>query len=124
VQLAGRLKAVMRVSDTVCRQGGDEFVVMLPGIDSAEQACSVARKIMAACGAPYVLQSQTLPVGLSGGISLFPLHGENFEELSRHADAAMYAAKHAGRRQFRLYAGADAEPLLVAQSDGEDTDCS
>jgi diguanylate cyclase (GGDEF)-like protein len=101
----------------VCRQGGDEFVVLLPGIDAAEQACQVARKIMAACRAPYLLNGQVLSVELSGGIALFPDHGQNFEALSRHADAAMYAAKHAGRRQFRLYAGADAEPVRVAHED-------
>ena len=117
VQLAKRLTGAVRVSDTVCRQGGDEFVVMLPSIDTAEQACHVANKIMAACSPAYVINDQVLSVGLSGGIALFPQHGENFDELSRHADAAMYAAKTAGRRQFRLYAGADAQPVLVTQGD-------
>jgi predicted signal transduction protein with EAL and GGDEF domain len=65
-----------------------------------------------------------LSVGLSGGIALFPGHGQNFEELSRHADAAMYAAKQAGRRQFRLYAGADAAPVLVEQDGSQAPVCS
>lgn len=117
VQLAKRLTGAVRVSDTVCRQGGDEFVVMLPSIDTAEQACHVANKIMAACSPAYVINDQVLSVGLSGGIALFPEHGQDFDELSRHADAAMYAAKTAGRRQFRLYAGADAQPVLVTQGD-------
>ena len=93
VQLAKRLTGAVRVSDTVCRQGGDEFVVMLPSIDTAEQACHVATKIMAACSPAYVINDQVLSVGLSGGIALFPEHGQDFDELSRHADAAMYAAK-------------------------------
>lgn len=124
VQLAQRLTGAVRASDTVCRQGGDEFVVLLPGIDAAEQACHVARKIMAACRAPYLLNGQVLSVGLSGGIALFPEHGHNFDELSRHADAAMYAAKHAGRRQFRLYAGANTEPVQVAHEDDQVSVCS
>ena len=124
VQLAKRLTGAVRASDTVCRQGGDEFVVLLPGIDTAEQACHVARKIVAACSASYEINGQVLSVGLSGGIALFPEHGQDFEALSRHADTAMYAAKHAGRQQFRLYAGAKAEPVPVALEDGEMPGCS
>jgi diguanylate cyclase (GGDEF)-like protein/PAS domain S-box-containing protein len=124
VQLAQRLTGAVRASDTVCRQGGDEFVVLLPGIHAPEQACHVARKIAAACSAPYVVHGRALSVGLSGGIALFPGHGQNFEELSRHADAAMYAAKQAGRRQFRLYAGADAAPVLVEQDGSQAPVCS
>ena len=124
VQLAKRLTGAVRASDTVCRQGGDEFVVLLPGIDTAEQACHVARKIAAACSASYEINGQVLSVGLSGGIALFPEHGQDFEALSRHADTAMYAAKHAGRQQFRLYAGAKAEPVPVALEDGEMPGCS
>ncbi len=124
VQLAQRLTGAVRASDTVCRQGGDEFVVLLPGIDAAEQACQVACKIMAACSAPYQLSSHVLSVDLSGGIALFPEHGQDFEALSRHADAAMYAAKHAGRRQFRLYAGADAESVRVALEGDRASACS
>ena len=124
VQLAKRLTGAVRASDTVCRQGGDEFVVLLPGIDTAEQACHVARKIVAACSASYEINGMVLSVGLSGGIALFPEHGQDFEALSRHADTAMYAAKHAGRQQFRLYAGAKAEPVPVALEDGEMPGCS
>ncbi|ART56678.1 sensor domain-containing diguanylate cyclase [Acidovorax carolinensis] len=124
VQLAQRLTGAVRASDTVCRQGGDEFVVLLPGIDTTEQASHVARKIMAACSAPYLLNGRVLSVELSGGIALFPEHGQDFETLSRHADAAMYAAKHAGRRQFRVYAGVDAEPVRVALEDDQASICS
>ena len=113
VQFAQRLKAAVRGSDTVCRQGGDEFVVLLPGLDDAEGACSVARKILATCAAPFVLDAEPLHIGLSGGIALFPAHGATFEELTQHADAAMYAAKRSGRRQFMLYAGAGVPPVAV-----------
>ncbi|MFX8223164.1 diguanylate cyclase, partial [Acinetobacter baumannii] len=59
----------------------------------------------------------TLSLGLSGGISLYPQHGQNLDELTRHADAAMYAAKQAGRNQIRQYEGPAAPPSLVVQKD-------
>lgn len=113
VQVARRFKGAVRHSDTVCRQGGDEFVVLLPKLDNADQACLVSQKIMAACEPPFDLQGEVRQIGLSGGIALFPQHGRNFEELSRSADMAMYAAKRAGRGHFRLYAGPDQEPTIV-----------
>ncbi|CAN7300807.1 diguanylate cyclase domain-containing protein [Acidovorax sp. Leaf78] len=113
VQFAQRLKAAVRASDTVCRQGGDEFVVLLPGLEGVEPACGVARKILASCDAPFELAGRMLPMGLSGGIALYPQHGDTFDALSRHADSAMYAAKRGGRMRFMLYRGPDAEPEVV-----------
>ncbi len=113
VQFAQRLKAAVRASDTVCRQGGDEFVVLLPGLDNADAACGVARKILASCNAPFALAGEVLKVGLSGGIALYPQHGDTFVALSRHADSAMYAAKRGGRMRFMLYQGPDADPVAV-----------
>ncbi len=113
VQFAQRLQAVVRASDTVCRQGGDEFVVLLPGLDGEEAACGVARKILASCDEPFDLAGEMQPVGLSGGIALYPQHGDTFDALSRHADSAMYAAKRGGRMRFMLYQGPDTEPLVV-----------
>jgi len=113
VQFAQRLQAAVRASDTVCRQGGDEFVVLLPGLDGAESACGVARKILASCDEPFDLAGHPLHVGLSGGIALFPQHGDTFDFLSRHADSAMYAAKRGGRMRFMLYQGPHAEPEVV-----------
>lgn len=113
VQFAQRLQAGVRASDTVCRQGGDEFVVLLPGLDTPEAACGVARKILAACDTPFELAGQRVQVGLSGGIALFPQHGDSFDELSRHADDALYAAKRGGRMRFMLYRGPDLDPEPV-----------
>ena len=115
VQFARRLQAAVRESDTVCRQGGDEFVLLLPGLEGAEQAVVLARKLLAVCRAPFELQGHSATVGLSAGMALFPQHGSSFEELARHADAAMYAAKRAGRMQVRRYAGPGQEPELLAE---------
>lgn len=116
VQFARRLQAAVRQSDTVCRQGGDEFVVLLPGLEGAAQAAGVARKILALCDSPYELHGRLYTIGVSGGIALFPLHGESFDELSRYADSAMYAAKNAGRAQFRVYRQDESEPQLVVHA--------
>ncbi|HNI77422.1 MAG TPA: diguanylate cyclase, partial [Giesbergeria sp.] len=116
VQFARRMQAAVRQSDTVCRQGGDEFVVLLPGLDGPQQSTVVARKVLAVCQAPFDLQGHEVRVGLSAGLALFPQHGSAFEELARHADTAMYAAKRSGRMQVRCYAGATQEPELLAQA--------
>ena len=116
VQFARRMQAAVRQSDTVCRQGGDEFVVLLPGLDGPQQSTAVARKVLAVCQAPFDLQGHEVRVGLSAGLALFPQHGSAFEELARHADTAMYAAKRSGRMQVRCYAGAAQEPELLAQA--------
>lgn len=112
VQFAQRLQGATRVSDTVSRQGGDEFVVLLPSIEGAEQAHAVARKILAVCEVPFDLSGQPVRIGVSGGIALFPQYGDNFEALARSADAAMYEAKHHGRGQFR-FCGPDGTHTLV-----------
>jgi len=114
VQFARRLVAAMRQSDTVCRQGGDEFVLLLPGLEDPRQAAAIAGKVLGVCQEPFVLNGQTLQMGLSAGLALFPQHGNDYEELARHADAALYAAKRGGRMQVRCYRGQDAEPEVVA----------
>jgi len=89
-------------------------VVLLPGLDGPTQSVVVARKVLSVCQEPFELQGQAVRVGLSAGMALFPQHGGSFEELARHADNAMYAAKRAGRMQVRCYAGPDQEPELLA----------
>ncbi|MNT96416.1 Cyclic di-GMP phosphodiesterase Gmr [compost metagenome] len=73
----------------------------------------MARKILASCDEPFHLAGEMQRVGLSGGIALYPQHGDTFDALSRHADSAMYAAKRGGRMRFMLYVGPDAEPAVV-----------
>lgn len=112
--IARRLESVVRVTDTVCRQGGDEFVVLLTEIEHSEDAAHVAEKMIAAFAAPQQIHEQSIAVTLSIGISLYPNDGSNVDALFQRADSAMYRAKMCGRNNYQFYSsGADA-PLIAA----------
>lgn len=102
VQLARRLRDVLRAEDTVSRLGGDEFLFLLPECDAAG-AAGVAAKIIEVTVRPYTIDQHELTVTASIGISRAPDDGDAFEELLRCADAAMYHAKRAGRNTYRFY---------------------
>ncbi len=100
--VAQRLRQAVRAVDTVSRQGGDEFVILLPGIDDADSAVTVARKILESLQAPLPVLDQLLPVKVSIGIALFPDHGGDVDTLMTLADTAMYEAKQGGRNRYCL----------------------
>ncbi|MBI4493323.1 MAG: EAL domain-containing protein [Chloroflexi bacterium] len=100
-QVGQRLRGVLRASDTVARLGGDEFAVVLPGTNG-EGATLAARKLLHALEELFVVEGQSLDVGMSIGIALYPLHGEDVETLLRRADIAMYLAKR-GRGGYAVY---------------------
>jgi diguanylate cyclase (GGDEF)-like protein/PAS domain S-box-containing protein len=102
IAVATRLKSTVRDVDTVSRQGGDEFVLILPDTD-ADGAAHVAGKLLEAFAQPYQIESFELTVTLSIGIAIYPGDGENFEVLAKSADAAMYRAKHDGRNTYRFF---------------------
>ncbi|WP_374349839.1 EAL domain-containing protein [Chitinimonas sp.] len=102
-QVAARLQAQLRASDTISRQGGDEFVVLLPEIRSAEQAGLIAEKLLEAMRAPFHLGDARFNLTISIGISLFPDDSDDHETLLRHADVAMYRAKQDGRNRARFF---------------------
>ncbi len=101
--VGGRLRGCVREIDTVCRQGGDEFVVLLSGVNETQHAGQVAEKILAACAQPYLIGGVEAHMGASIGISLFPDDGNDAETLTRNADAAMYHAKQMGRQNYQFY---------------------
>ena len=103
VQMAQRLSALLRAGDTLSRQGGDEFVLMLPGCDAAS-ARLVAEKLTEQARHSFTLSDHEVTATLSIGIALFMRDGETLDELARSADLAMYQAKQEGRSTFRFYA--------------------
>lgn len=103
-EAARRLKECLRVSDTVARQGGDEFVVLIEDFSDVQYLSSVARKIMAVLAQPFILLNQELYISASIGISVYPQDGMDIHALLKNADVAMYRAKESGKNTFHFYA--------------------
>ncbi|NDP39914.1 MAG: EAL domain-containing protein [Rhodoferax sp.] len=101
-QVAQRLKSVLREQDTVCRVGGDEFVLLCTSTDAAG-AAHVANKLLEIAAQRYLVEQQELVITFSIGIALYPDDGDSFEKLSMSADTAMYRAKQAGRNAYRFF---------------------
>ena len=97
------LKTHIRESDTLSRLGGDEFVILLPSVNSTLDAQNIANKIQVALQEKHDIGSHQLYITSSIGVSLYPDHGEDNEELIRNADTAMYEAKNSGRNGYKIY---------------------
>ncbi|MDP3672138.1 MAG: EAL domain-containing protein [Telluria sp.] len=110
VELARRLRTVVREEDTVARLGGDEFILLLPGTDG-RGAAHVAQKLLAAIAETYRIGQYGLTLTASIGIAIYPADGADLETLSQSADTAMYHAKKGGRRGYRF-----STPAMQARS--------
>lgn len=115
IEIAHRLQSVVRDEDTVSRQGGDEFVIVLPLTD-AQQAAHVADELQAQVRRICKLEHNELVVTSSIGIAMYPEDGGDFETLAQRADAAMFRSKESGRDTYRLFsADTQARSLRVLQ---------
>jgi len=103
--VANRLVECVRATDTVCRQGGDEFVILLAEIGQPEDAAHVAETLRAALDTPHQIGGHELHVTLSIGISIFPGDGADVATLMQNADTAMYHAKASGRNNYQFFRG-------------------
>lgn len=101
--VALRLRGALREEDTVARKSGDEFLVLLPGVDAPADAERVASKLLAALEPPIDVGGHQYRIGASIGLALWPRDGTSTEELIRHADAAMYEVKESRRGSLRWY---------------------
>ncbi|TCV83287.1 sensor domain-containing protein [Sulfurirhabdus autotrophica] len=114
IEIARRIKSVMREEDTISRQGGDEFALLLGGLDRVEQCFNMLERIHRAIVQPYVIDGQIVTLSASSGITIYPLdEADEPDTLLRHADQAMYLAKLSGRNHYQLF---DPEHDLQVQS--------
>lgn len=107
VEVARRLQQAVRTGDTVARLGGDEFVCLLPGLVLDSESETIVQRVIRDLTEPYTVAGQPARVVASVGVALYPRHGIEADTLLRHADEAMYVAKHAGGNRYRFYDPAD-----------------
>jgi diguanylate cyclase (GGDEF)-like protein len=103
--IAERIRVTVREGDTIARLGGDEFALLIAGgfQDSRQYVSDVAQRLLDALAEPFWIEGHEIIAGASIGISLYPLDGDAPETLLKHADVAMYQAKHAGRNRYRFF---------------------
>ena len=101
--VAQRLVDCVRHSDTISRQGGDEFVLLLPTIKHAEDAAYCAQKMLASLALPHCIDRHVLHISVSIGISIYPGDGQDADTLIKSADTAMYYAKENGRNTYKFF---------------------
>ncbi len=102
-EVARRLHDSMRESDTAARIGGDEFIVLLPDVETEHDAVIVAEKICHALCQPFEIGCHRLNISCSIGVAVYPEHGSDAEQLIKHADIAMYCAKKNGRNNVKIF---------------------
>ena len=110
-QIAGRMRAALRESDTAARIGGDEFVVLLPDTARVEDAVVAAEKIRREMERPFAMaDGVTLQISCSIGVAMYPDQAEASQDLLRFGDEAMFRAKKHGRNAIEVFSGGDGAP--------------
>lgn len=111
-----RLKKCVRASDTVSRQGGDEFVILLSGLNHPDEAAMTARSLLDAIADTHLIGEEALHVTTSIGISIYPDDGIDAQTLIKNADTAMYQAKENGRQNYQFFEPAMSVRAVERQS--------
>lgn len=102
--VANRLARCVRRSDTVARQGGDEFVVLIEAFEGPDDLAQVAEKILVEVAEPMTVYGREFQITASIGVSTSPVDGDDLQALLKNADIAMYRAKHQGKNTYQFYA--------------------
>jgi diguanylate cyclase (GGDEF)-like protein/PAS domain S-box-containing protein len=102
-QVSQRLAQCLRQEDTIARWGGDEFTLILPGLDSVETAAKIAQRICQSLKPSFHIDGHELHITASVGIALYPHDGEDLKTLLKNADTALYRVKEQGRDHYHFY---------------------
>lgn len=109
--VAKRLKDTLSDTDSIAREGGDEFILLLPLIEKNDDAAMIAEKILREISLPFLLQEESMSISCSIGIALYPDDGDEIETLMRHADAALAEAKNSGRSTYAFSSKSENEKI-------------
>ena len=107
IEVSQRISANLREEDTVSRQGGDEFTLLIGSIESFEQCEQMLKRILQSVAEPYSIDDASHNISASIGVTLYPLDNSDVDTLTRHADHAMYQAKQSGKNQYHLFDALD-----------------
>lgn len=111
-EVAKRLQALVRESDTVARLGGDEFMFILSHSQGKEDIVDIAKRVIGSINEPIEVCGEVLHIGASIGISMYPENGRTATDLINNADTAMYAAKRRGRNNIHFFVASDFSPPI------------
>lgn len=100
IHISKQLQTVIRKNDTIARIGGDEFLAIITELQAPINGAKIAEKIIETASQPYYFKENLLKVGASVGIAIYPQDGEDFDELIKKADTAMYEVKKAGKHGY------------------------
>lgn len=103
IEVAERIKNCLREEDSVSRHGGDEFALLLGDLNSVEECEQAIKRLHQCIIEPYFIKGQPITIGVSSGITLYPLDNADSDTLLRHADHAMYQAKLAGKNRYQMF---------------------
>jgi len=111
-QVSKRLTDLLRKSDTLCRSGGDEFIILLEGIVNYEDIGMLAQKVVQEMGKAFMLDDHDVNIGVSIGVAIYPDNGASHTELIRNADLAMYLAKEKNTIGYEFYSDTMSEKMI------------
>ncbi|WP_271271669.1 bifunctional diguanylate cyclase/phosphodiesterase [Aliamphritea hakodatensis] len=115
IEVAKRINTTLREEDTVSRQGGDEFAMLLGDIESLEHCEAILQRIIGLLSHPYMIDGHVISISASVGVTLYPDDNADLDTLMRHADQSMYQAKLAGRNRYHFF-NTEKDQQLIQQN--------